>query len=628
MNHYLKGQSQINKLCRDLASSTVLALDTETTGLDWKKDKIMGASLARDSQEGSFFFMPPATQRAALYKLLKASTDKVGHNIKFDLHFLRKGGFEVGGLLFDTMVMARLLDENRENHKLKPLAAQYFEKTATDEADALKEWLTQKGKTLSDLASVPPELLAQYGANDARITMGLFLALKERLEEAKVPWELVIQEAKITRIAFEMEHKGVVIHKPFLEKYAKGLGAQQQGLMEKMLQLVPNGTEFNPESGDQVAKILHALGWKNGTYTGTGKDQVDKYALENFDHPFAKLLLEHRRLGTIRTTFIEGMLNRAVKRPDGWTVHTSYDTAGARTGRWSSRDPNLQNLDKKSEARKGIVPRVGTDLWLFDFKQIEPVIFAHHTKSRKLIQTFHDGLDYHRFNASLAFGIPYDKVTDEQRQKCKALGLAIMYQAGAVKAATMMGVSIDEGRAMLTAYHKAIPEAKQLQRDTGKAVEERASQAAQATGRLEIRDKWSDWVYDGEQLPIKKVPKPGGGFWEFVDKDRIEEYGWIKNTFGRKRRLQMKDAYKALNALIQSDAGDLLKQAMIRVDRIPLLQVHDELGFELPKKGGKELAREIKKAMESVQEFFPDVPVRVDVAVCTRSWADEEEVKL
>lgn len=632
-NKFLKTPTEIDAYCKKAVGASLLAIDSETTGLKWMSDKCLGVSLAQGPDEGVFFFLPPVKQRNHLYRLLKSDIPKVLFNAKFDLHFLREAGFEVGGKVYDAYVFAKLWDENRKNHKLKPLAAELVDASAANQSDAIKEWLAQKGLTFGDLASVPRELLAEYGAQDAKITWALFQVLKEKLAADKIPESLQEMESKVQKVAFEMEHKGCVINKTFLERYKKQLQAEQDKLLPQMLKIVPKEfhPDFNPDSDAQVAKILTSLGWKATKKTDDGKDSVDKYVLKDFKHPISDLLLEHRRLGTIRGTFVEGMLSRAVKRPDGWTIHTNYNTAGARTGRWSSSDPNLQNVDKKSEARRGIIPRKGTELWLFDFKQIEPVIFAHHSKSARLIKMFKEGLDYHRFNASLAYGIPYDKVTMDgpERKSAKNLGLAVMYQAGAAKAASMMGVDLARGRSMLATYYKELPEVKELQRATTKAVEDRAQYAAEQAGRLKIHSRY-EWEYDGAMLGMRQVPKAGspGEFWEFVDKDAIEEYGWIKNTFGRKRRLKMSEAYKALNALIQSDAGELLKEAMLRVGRIPLLQVHDELGYELPKAGAKKIALEIKTAMESVAEFFPDVPIRVDVARATKSWAEEEEVKL
>lgn len=657
MNRFLKTNAEINSYCKKLQEYDSVAVDTETTGLEVKSgvDTCLGASFAKDSKEGAFFFLPPPAQRKEMYKVLAdEECAKILFNAKFDLHALRGAGFEIGGSpfdvpVFDVYVMAKLWNENRRKeeggHKLKPLAAELFEKGADKESDALHEWLEQRGKTFKDLASAPQELLATYGANDARITFGLFEVLKAKLEEQNIPWALVELEGKVQRVAFEMESKGVVINKPFLTKYSATLLAQMEAIKKKMLKHLPKGQkDFNPESDEQVAKIMLHLGWAPKIVEEaepevavdgeklpprTKVPSVDKYALDAFDHDFSRLMLQHRRLGTVRSTFVEGLLTRAHKKADGWVVHTNYNTAGAVTGRWSSSDPNLQNADKKSDVRKGIIPRKGTELWGFDLKQIEPVVFAHHSKSERLIGLFRDGLDYHRFNASMAFGIAYEKVTDEQRQSVKALGLAIMYTAGAAKAAKMMGVPEPQGRQMLARYFKEIPEAKQLQRDTSDAIERRAEAEAKRLGKLEILGR-NEWKYKGKFLPLKRIPKYGepGQFWEFVNKNGIEEYGWIRNSFGRIRRLRCGEAYKGLNALIQSDAGELLKHAMLRVRRIPLLQIHDELVYELPKADAKKIAVEIKKAMESVNEFFPEIPIRVDVARATKNWAEEVEVKL
>lgn len=582
---------------------------------------------------GWFFFLPkPGKDRVQLARLL-ANPDvaKVFHNSKFDRHFLRQAGLPVHGRVYDTFPMAKLWNENRSDHKLKSLAAELFDPTAADDKDDLDTWLKANKKTWSDLESVPEELLGRYGANDSRVTLGLFNALQVELQKQNIPAELVELEMDVLDIAYEMEMKGCVINKAFLTKYSAELEAQQKALYPEMVKSA--GREFNPESAAEVTEILQKLGADLSKVTTTGKYGVDKRVLEGFPHPFTKALLEHRRLGTIRSTFVEGMLSRSVKRDDGWTVHTNYNTAGASTGRWSSNDPNLQNVDKKSKARQGIVPRKGTELWLFDFKQIEPVIFAHFSESKRLIQAFKDGLDYHSFNASMAFGVPIDQVTPEQRTKAKGLGLAIMYQAGAAKAAQMMGVELEEGRRILNGFYAALPEVKELQKKTARSVEDRAKYAAEKAGKLR-EVGYRKYLYNGEPLPIRKVPKAGqpGEFWEFTDWEPMTETGWVKSPFGRKRRLVVRDNYKALNALIQGSAGDLLKHAMQRIrtatGRIPLLQVHDELGYELEKKGAEKAALEIKTAMESVQEFFPNVPIRVDVAKAPKNWGEEIEVKL
>jgi DNA polymerase-1 len=651
-NKFLKSVSEIKALAtKYLKQQLAIGVDTETTGLEVVsgKDKMLGMSLASDGKEGNFFFLPPPKERKEIYKLLENEViDKIFFNGKFDLHALDGAGFQVRGQLYDVMVMARMWDENRGKaeggHRLKPLAALLFEKGADKESDALKEWLAQKGLTFKDLASVPPELLAKYGANDARITVGLFHVLKKKLiEEEKIPWELVRLEGKVVVKAFEMERRGIVVNKPFLERYKASLQGEQDGLLKKMTKFLPKKMEkFNPESNPDVIKVLTGLGWKpkveqekviatDGEEILRDKEpSVDKYALDAFEHPFSELLQEHRRLGTIRGTFVESILTHAVKRPDGWTIHTNYRTDGAVTGRWSSEKPNLQNQDKKSDVRKAFVPRKGYELWSFDFKQIEPVIFAHHSKSPRLIKMFHDGLDYHKFNASLAFGVPYDKVTKEQRDPAKALGLAIMYMAGGAKAAKMMGVKLELGQAMLARYFREIPEAKDLQRSVSNTVEARAEAVAKAAGKLSVHGRY-EWEYNGKMLPIKKVPKAGspGEFWEFVNKDSIAEYGWVRNSFGRKRRLRCKDAYKGLNALIQSDAGDLLKKALVAIPQTPLLQIHDDLVFELKKATAKKEAVEIKKIMEaSGQGIFDDVPIKVSVSRGVKNWGEMVEVKL
>ena len=611
-----------------LSKAKHIAVDTETTGLDWKKDTCLGLSVAVDSKEGHFLFMPKPRDRAKLAKVLgDPKISKVFHNAKFDMHFLREAGMPVAGEVHDTYILAKLWDENLPNHKLKPLARLLLGDAAGAEQDELKEWLEKNGLSFGDLKKVPKALLARYGAKDAAITLALEGVLLAKLQEQAIPESLIKREWAVLRKAYEMERKGAVVDKRFLEKYKKDLVGAQAELSKAMFEEAEQ--EFNPESDAEVLEMLQDLGVKiPENLTDTGKQSVDKRVLEGIDHPVVKNLLEHRRIGTIRSTFVEGILDRSVKREDGWTVHTNYNTAAASTGRWSSNDPNLQNVDKKSLARQAFVPRKGYEFWMLDYKQIEPTLFAHFGSAR-LRNAFQDGLDYHTFNAAAAYQADYAAVTPDQRKVAKGLGLAIMYQAGAAKAAQMMGVPLDEGRKIIARYNESFPEVKQFQRKVTDTIEQRAVDKAKAAGRLVIKGR-DLWVYDGETLPMREVPnwKEPSKPWMFVEKKGIQEYGFVVNPFGRVRRLKINDAYKGLNALIQGTAADLLKEAMVRCPHQPLLQVHDELVFEFPKGKGKAMALEAKVAMESLQDMFPQVPIKVDVARATKNWAHEEEVKL
>ena len=629
---FIETTAQFNGLLHRLSKARHIAVDTETTGLDWKKDSCLGLSVALDAKEGHFLFMPKPRDRAKLAKILAdPHISKVFHNAKFDMHFLREAGMPVHGEIHDTYILAKLWNENLPNHKLKPLARLLLGDDAGSEQDELKEWLEKNGLSFGDLKKVPKSLLARYGAKDAAITLAIEGVLLGHLEEQEIPEALLKREWATLRKAYEMERRGAAVNKAFLEKYKKELQGEQDVLAGQMREMVPAvpGKVWNPESDAEVLEAFGKLGVKvPEKKTDTGKQSADKRVIEGIDHPLAKLLLEHRRIGTIRSTFVEGILDRAVKRDDSWTVHTNYNTAAASTGRWSSNDPNLQNVDKKSKAREAFVPRKGMEFWMLDYKQIEPTLFAHFGSAR-LRKAFQDGLDYHTFNAAAAYQVPYDQVTPEQRKVAKGLGLAIMYQAGAAKAAQMMGVDLNEGRKILARYNDSFPEVKQFQRKVTDTIEQRAVDVAKEKGRLVIKGR-DDWWYDGKPIGMREVPnwKEPSKPWMFLDKNVIEEVGFIKNPFGRVRRLKIGDAYKGLNALIQGTAADLLKEAMVRCPHQPLLQVHDELVFEFPKGKGNALALEAKAAMESLQEMFPQVPIKVDVARATKNWAHEEEVKL
>lgn len=651
----LSKEEDFDELRKELAGEKLIALDTETTkreggagkdALNWNLGTVAGVSVAHKPDDG-YFWLGAGTPIKDIIE--DGSIAKVFHNSKFDMHFLSKAGTEVKGKVYDTFVLARLLDETRKdqgkNYKLKPLAVDYLGVSA-ESLEKLDQWLEQQGLEKSEIAKAPLEILAQYAADDAKFTLQLYYLFRAKLKEEGIPDSLIDLESDMLRIAYEMEKEGIHVGVPFLEDYKARLETELNPLRAKLMEIA--GEPFNPESDEEVRKIAFKLDWKPvlGLRVTKAGISMDKDTLKSWDHPFFQTMAEYRRFSTVYQTFVVSTLEKTYPSETGPRVHCEYSTAGADTGRWSSRSPNLQNQDKKSEARKAFIPKPGHEFWFFDYKQIEPVIFAFFAESDRLCEALMSGLDFHSFNAQMAFKVEH--ATKEQRTVAKGLGLALMYNAGKAKAAKMMGVGLAEGTRIMNQFHKNMPEVKKLQRALETELITRAKAAAQKSGRLKANEIGL-WQYDGKTITAKWVNKentsttlnltpgtrpdyPTQWWGPFEDWSALQEYGWIQNPFGRKLRLQMKDAYKAVNRLVQSTAADALKTGMLRAveatGTYPLLQVHDELVFQWPTGEGEALAKKAKQAMESIQELFPRVPIRVDVAKSTTNWAEEEEVVL
>lgn len=670
VSSFLETDTSVKALAVQMDRATEVAFDTETSGLNPRKDVMVGMSVADDTDAGFFFLPNKNTVAASTMMVTRPNGALIGHNVKFDLHFMAGFGIRAtAAFIHDTMVLARLLDENRmfikgnkdKPYGLKPLARDWFDKSSTESSDAMQEWMAKNNKTMSDIKDVPKALLAKYGAEDARITLGLYRTIRKRLAEDGIPDSVVEREAHINRIAYEMEARGILINVPVIKKLKVQL-EKQKVILHKKLQKIA-GYPFNPDSQDQLLKVLVKLGFKpkeEDASAKTGKDSVDEEAIKRFKHPITPVLLEYRSLMKNLGTFVNGMLERQVKG----VIHCDFDTSGARTGRWSCRNPNLQN--QPPEARFAFVPRKGFDIWSFDYKQIEPTLLAHFSDDYELKQLFVDGGDFHTMNAAAAFGVPPEKVTKEQRDKAKVLGLAVLYGAGVDKTAGMMGIDRDEAKQLLSNYHTRFPAVKALNRSISDEIEATAREAAVAAGRL--YHDGEDWQYKVTKDKVIKLPqhkfvtkRPGlkpiplgqapkefayedrwkdPDYWMFDDWSVIQERGFLQNPFGYKRRLTIGEAYKGPNSKIQGTAAALIKEAMVRVDRevvlvfkgkaFPLIQVHDELVMEIIKGPvGRRIAMEVKAAMESLgEDFIKDVPIRVDVAMSPKSWGDIKDVKL
>ncbi len=695
----IQSASEFNGLMARMRKAKVIAVDTETTGLNWKRDKMIGLSMSDSKAKGKGWYMtcPNLKQTTALQALFNMDKTFVFHNANFDRHFLSEFGIDFGpkAKIVDTFVLAKLYDENRpfvkggdKSYGLKPLATELFDPKAGKSLEAMSLWMEKNGLKMSQMASVPLPILGRYGAEDARITRGLLDALLDLLQREEIPKELIDLEMKVLAIAYEMEKTGARVNIPFVKRYKKVLQKEMAKHYRKLKKFAKG--DFNPRSGDELRKVMLSLGWyvapgnhetNPEVYGKDNKPRVDKYALEKFEHPFADVLVDYRHIDTLLSTFVggvfvndkgetqeKGILGRFVKRGSVSMIHTSFNTARAVTGRWSSSGPNLQNIDNKSEARKAFLPKAGVDLWSFDFAQIEPTVMAHYSDSAELKSLFWDGGDFHALNASKAFEVALKDVTPEQRKTAKNLALAIMYGAGKARAAKMMKLPIQEGARLLTNFKKGFPAVKKLIDSVQAKIVDRAFEAARAAGKLSRSENNtnSPWLYqDGSEdgvilpqnkfvvkqgshapkIPLGKAPESFAwhdkwkdpNYWVWDSWDAIEEVGYLKDPFGRKYRLTCADNYKALNKLVQGTASNLLQLALTYVwDYLQdmnkgaiILQVHDELVLELPKgRVGKTMAKHIKALMESVQEMIKDVPVKVDVAMSGKSWGDMKDVKL
>lgn len=587
----IKSKTTLESLVAKARAAKLMSFDTETTGLNWATDKCIGASFSFDGEEG--YYIGADLLPVLALALGDPEVVKVAHNAKFDLHFLREAGVVVRGKVYDTEVLCRIDNENRLNFKLKDLCAEYFGDEAKNEQDDLKKYMAENG--LESYAGVPLEILAPYACKDAVLCYRLYLRQVRRLEEKDKGFDsqgkvmtlasLADREADVTRVACSMEKTGHLIDLGFLESYSKTLTETAEKLTKELCAMVGND-EFNPNSDEQVADAMLKFGWLPKERTPAGKPKVDKYALDDWDHPFAEKMREHRRCTKLVSTYCKGMTERAVPvKPGVGLIHPDYRTNGAVTGRFSCTNPNLQNIDKKSEARKAFIVREGYTNFYLDYKQIEICGFVYYANDMLMRDALWQGTDFHLMNATAIFDKPAEAVTPDERNKAKTFNFALLYGAGEAKIAKMLGVSREEAGMFKKRYMAKFPSVTRLR---------------------------------------------------YKCEDFIRRRGWVVNRFGRRRNLPAEDCYKAMNALIQSWAADLLKEALVRVhtalaadDADVLLQIHDEVVIQI-KDGPGQMAvlKKAVAAMESVGELVSTVPIRVDVKMSKTNWFERAEVKL
>jgi DNA polymerase-1 len=576
-HHLVNDANALDALVRRLKAAGSFALDTETTGTDARHCDLVGLSVAVDGEEGWYIPASMVTPGSPLVRLLEdAAVPKVAHNAKFDLTVLaaQAQGIAVGGLDFDTMVAAYLLNEKGVG--LKDLAFTRLNMEMTPISD-----LIGKGKSQITMAQAPPEQVAAYASADAAVTWLLKEVMAPQLREQDL-WQLFTEvEMPLAPVLVQMERDGVALDVPALQKMSRDLFERVGELEGQIYDAV--GHRFNINSTQQLASVLfEELKLDKARRTKTGYS-TDSAVLEELrgKHAVVELILEHRQLTKLKSTYVDA-LPLLVDPHDG-RVHTSYNQTVTSTGRLSSSDPNLQNIpirtDLGKQVRAAFVASPGSVLLAADYSQVELRILAHISQDPTLLATFERGEDVHSATAAVVFDVPLNQVTAAQRRVAKGINFGIVYGMG------------DFGLAQRTDLD---------QKDASRFIAD----------------------YFGHHPGVKG----------YLDETKrlAKEQGYVSTLLGRRRYLpELKNPNRAVvaaaermavNMPIQGTAADIIKIAMVRLHKAirehgfrsrMILQVHDELIFEVPE---DELAMMKPLVQDLMENALPmSVHLKVDL---------------
>lgn len=576
-----------------LKKAPAFAFDTETDSLNNIDARLVGLSFAIEPGKAAYIplrheyldapdQLPVNDVLAALKPILEDKNIlKIGQNLKFDRGIMENEGIELNGIHFDTMLESYVLNSVSNRHDMDTLAEKHLNhKTTTFEE------IAGKGKGQLTFNQIEVEQATLYAAEDADITLLLHQALYPQIETIE-PLKHVYRdiEMPLVPVLSRMERKGVLID-------AQVLAAQSQEITQRLAEIEKEtfalaGQEFNLSSPKQLQEILFdKLQLPVIKKTPKGAPSTNEEVLEELahSHELPRLILEHRGLAKLKSTYTDKlplMVNSKTKR-----VHTSYHQAVTATGRLSSRDPNLQNIPVRNEEgrriRQAFIAREGFKIVAADYSQIELRIMAHLSQDKGLLDAFAQGKDIHRATASEVFGIPLEEVTSEQRRSAKAINFGLIYGMSAFGLSQQIGVERREAQRYMDLYFERYPGVLDYMERTRKQASEQ--------GYVE--------TLDGRRLYLPEINS--------------------KNAIRRKASER-----EAINAPMQGTAADIIKKAMIAVDNwicneCPddvhmIMQVHDELVFEVRESYLENANIMIHKLMESSMELA--IPLKVEVGV-------------
>ncbi len=591
-------EAKLKTFATKLKKQKLFAVDTETTGVDPMRADLVGLSFSWEKNKAYYIAVkaPMGSKHISLKEVKERLGSvlndekilKVGQNIKYDLLVLRNAGMEVKGVHFDTMVAAYCLDPLRNSNSLDQLSLDFLHYQPIPISS-----LIGKGKNQLTFDMVDLPAACEYAAEDADVTYQIYDILSAGLNKEPQLKKLFEEvEMPLVSVLAEMEYNGVSLDVPLLNKMSHELADNIKEITDRIYEQA--GVVFNIDSPKQLAEVLFDnLGLTPIRVGKTGRS-TDAGVLEELAalHPIAKLVLEYRTLSKLQNTYVDKLgqlINPRTNR-----VHASFNQTITATGRLSSSNPNLQNIPIRTEIgrkiRAAFVPAKKDDVILSaDYSQIELRLLAHFSKDQALLDAFANDRDIHSFVASQIYNVPIDKVTGEMRSNCKTVNFGIIYGQGAFGLSRTTGMSVAEAKQFIDDYYNRY--------GSIKAFMESCVAEAKKTGYVE------------------------------TILNRRRKIANIKSKNANKRKQAQRFA---VNTKIQGSAADMIKVAMINIqrkidaDKLPvemILQIHDELVFELPEKQVKSLSKWISDEMTGAITL--DVPLKVDINY-GQSWLNEK----
>ena len=581
-------EADLNRWVEKLKQAKLFALDTETDNLDYMAANLVGISFALENGEAAYLPLqldylgaPKTLEKTTALTLLKPvlenpSIQKVGQNFKYDLTIFARNGIDVQGVAFDTMLESYVLNSTGR-HNMDDLAKRYLGHQTIS-----FEEIAGKGKNQLTFNQIPLEQAAEYAAEDADVTMKLQQVLWEKLSKEPTLEKLFKEmELPLLGVLSRMERRGVLIDSDALFLQSNEIANRLSELEEQAYVLA--GQPFNLASTKQLQEILFdKLGLPVIQKTPKGAPSTNEEVLEElaFSHELPKVLVEHRGLSKLKSTYTDKLPQMV--NPQTGRVHTSYHQAVTATGRLSSSDPNLQNIPIRNEEgrriRQAFIAREGFTVVAADYSQIELRIMAHLSQDQGLINAFTQGKDIHRSTAAEIFGVALDEVTSEQRRNAKAINFGLIYGMSAFGLSRQLGIGRADAQSYMDLYFKRYPGVQTFMHDI--------REKAKAQGYVE--------TLFGRRLYLPDINSSNG--------------------------MRRKAAERvAINAPMQGTAADIIKRAMIQLDQklqndpdiAMIMQVHDELVFEVRSEKVAFYSELIKTQMESAADLV--VPLIVEV---------------